>query len=89
MSDENRQERVEACRKNLAKFQDKQWRLCDVITGDESWFYLRQIGHKSSNKSWVGECEFTRTVVRRDRFEPKNLISILFRTPGMVRHVEV
>jgi hypothetical protein len=45
LSDQNRKERVEACQKNLAKFQEGKWRLCDVITGDESWFYLRQTSH--------------------------------------------
>ena len=87
LSDANRRERIEACRENLAKFKEGKWRLCDVITGDESWFYLRQIKHKSSNKSWVGEGESPRTVVRKDRFEPKHMFSIFFRTTGMV-HLE-
>ncbi|CAF1548990.1 unnamed protein product [Didymodactylos carnosus] len=47
LTDKNRNDRVQACRENLAKFKEGKWRLCDVITGDESWFYLRQIGHKS------------------------------------------
>jgi histone-lysine N-methyltransferase SETMAR len=46
LSDQNRKERVEACQEIVAKFQEGKWRLCDVITGDESWFYLRQIGIK-------------------------------------------
>jgi len=87
LSDANRRERVEACRENLAKFQEGKWRLCDVITGDESWFYLRQIGHKSSNKSWVGEGESPRSMVKRNRFEPKHMFSIFFKTTGMV-HVD-
>ena len=37
------------------------------------WFYLRQVGHKSANTKWVGEGESPRTVVRRDRFEPKSI----------------
>ena len=39
------------------KITKRKWRLCDIITGDESWFYLRQIGHNSSNASWVKEDE--------------------------------
>ncbi|CAF5124689.1 unnamed protein product, partial [Rotaria sp. Silwood1] len=31
------------------------WRLCDVVTGDESWFYHTQIGRKSSNTAWVAK----------------------------------
>jgi len=87
LTDKNRIERVEACRENLAKFKEEKWRLCDVITGDESWFYLRQIGHKQSNASWVGEGEMPLTVVRRDRFEPKNMYSIFFKTTGLV-HID-
>ena len=41
LTDKNRKDRVDACRENLAKFKEGKWRLCDVITGDESWFYLR------------------------------------------------
>jgi histone-lysine N-methyltransferase SETMAR len=88
LTEKNRQERVEACQENLAKFKEGKWRLCDVITGDESWFYLRQIGHKSSNASWVAEGESPRTVVRRDRYEPKSMYSIFFKTTGLV-HIDV
>ncbi len=76
-------QRVEACRENLAKFEECKWRLCDVITGDESWFYLRQIGHKSSNASWVAEGEYPRTIVKRHRFEQKNMYSIFVKTTGI------
>ncbi len=86
MTDQNLRERVEGCRENLAKFEGK-WRLCDVITGYESVLYLRQIGHKASNASWVAKGEYPRTIVKRDRFEPKNTYSILFKTTGMV-HID-
>nr|XP_004211351.2 unnamed protein product [Hydra vulgaris] len=55
LTNENRKKRVEACKENLALFRNGQWRLCDIVTGNESWFYLRQVGHKSANASWVGE----------------------------------
>ena len=84
LSDKNRKDRVSMCRENLAKFSEGKWRLCDVITGDESWFYLRKIGHKSSNSSWVAEGEHPRTVVQRGRFEPKTMYSIFFKTTGLV-----
>ena len=32
--------RVRLCKENLAKFKNCNWRSGDVITGDESWFYL-------------------------------------------------
>ena len=39
-----------------------------ITTGDESCFYLRQVGQQQANASWVGKGESPRTVVRRDRF---------------------
>ncbi|CAF4211367.1 unnamed protein product, partial [Rotaria sordida] len=52
LTDFQRAERVRICKENLAKFQQGTWRLCDIITGDESWFYHKQIGRKSSNAAW-------------------------------------
>ena len=84
LTNENREERVNACRENLAMFKEGKWRLYDVVTGDESWFYWRQIGHKASNASWIGEGESPRTIVRRSQFEPKTMISVFFKTAGLV-----
>ncbi|CAF1572948.1 unnamed protein product, partial [Didymodactylos carnosus] len=50
---EQKEERVKVCRENLAKFRAGSWRLCDIITGDETWIYHRQIGRKSTNASWI------------------------------------
>ena len=44
----NQKDRVEACQGNLAFFIDGPSRLCDIISGDESWFYLRYIGYTLS-----------------------------------------
>ena len=66
--------RIEPCQKNLAKFKEGKWRLSDVITRDESWFYFRQIGHKSSNKSLVAKGEYPPKIVLRDSLESKACI---------------
>jgi hypothetical protein len=66
------------------KFRNDSWRLCDIITGYEAWIYHRQIGHKSSNASWVSEGESPTTIVRRSKFEPKNLFCIFFKSNGPV-----
>ena len=55
---------------DFSMFEENKWRLCDVVTRDESWFYHRQIGRKQSNASLVAEGESQRTVVRQGRFEP-------------------
>ncbi|CAF3030180.1 unnamed protein product, partial [Rotaria sp. Silwood2] len=66
LTDFQRAERVQICKQNLAKFQEGTWRLCDIITGDESWFNPTQTGRKSSNAAWVGRGDPPLTVVRRD-----------------------
>ena len=49
LTDAQRIESVRLREENLAKFHQGTWRLCDVVTGDESCFYHKQIGRKSSN----------------------------------------
>ncbi|CAF5091396.1 unnamed protein product, partial [Rotaria sp. Silwood1] len=44
LTDEQKQERFRICRQSLEKFRNGTWRLCDIITGDETWIYHRQIG---------------------------------------------
>ena len=43
LTDQNRKDRVEACSQNLSLFRNGPCRLYDIITVDESWFYLRQL----------------------------------------------
>ena len=88
LSEKNREERVSACRENLKLFLNGPLRLCDVFTGDESWFYMRHIEKKSDNVSWVKDGEKPLTVVRRGRYEPKFMYSVFFKTTGLV-HLHV
>ena len=75
---------VTICKENLAKFKEGKWRICDIITGDESWIYHMQIGRKHSNASWVAEGESPRTTVRRSQFEAKSMITVFFKSIGPV-----
>ena len=52
---------------------------------NESWFYHRQISGKQSNASWVAEGESPRTLVRQGHFKPKTILSIFFKSNGVVR----
>ena len=45
-TNEQKYRRVKLCHENFVKFQNGFWRLCDIITGDETWIYHRQIHHK-------------------------------------------
>ena len=84
LTDFQRAERVRICKENLEKFEKKMWRLCDVVTGDESWFYHTQIGRKSSNSAWVAKGDPPPTVVRPNKFAPKTLFCIFFKSTGPV-----
>ena len=55
-----------------------------MVTGDESWFYWRQVGKKQSNKIGIVEAEKARTVVKIGQFEPKNMFNLFFRISGVV-----
>ncbi len=43
LSEKNREERVHHREYNLAMIDSKNWRIGDIITGDESRFYHRHI----------------------------------------------
>ena len=57
-------------------FEEKKWRLYEVVTGDESWFYHRQIVRKQSTASLVAEVESPKIVFYQGSFEPKTMFSI-------------
>jgi histone-lysine N-methyltransferase SETMAR len=82
LTQQQKQERVRICRENLARFASGSWRLSDIITGDETWIYHRQIGRKASNACWVSQGQSPTPLVRRDKFEPKTLFSLFFRSKG-------
>ena len=82
LTPQQKKERVRICRENLDNFLNNSWRLCNIITGDETWIYFRQIGRKASNSQWIGEGQKPKTIVRRGHFEPKMLFSIFFKSNG-------
>ena len=61
-----------------------------MVTGDESWFYHKQIGRKSSNAAWVTKGDPPSTITRRHKFSPKALFSIFFKSTGplLIHHVK-
>jgi len=81
---QKQKDRVSICRENLEKINDGTLRLCEIVTGDESWFFHRHIRKKQSNMSWVAIGQPPRTVVRQNIFGPKNMFCIFFKSNGMV-----
>ena len=90
LTDFQRNERVRICRENLRKFKVGTWRLCNVVTLDEPWFFHKQTGRKSSNAAWVATGVTPPTVPRRDRFAPRTLFFIFFKSTGpqLIHHIE-
>jgi len=90
LTDSQKAERVRICKENLEKFESGAWRLCDVIAGDESWFYHKHIGRKLSNSAWISRNDPPPTVVRQSPYAPKTLMSIFFKSTGpvFIHHVE-
>ena len=56
-----------------------------MVTGDESWFYHKQIGRKSSNAAWVAKGDPPPpTVIRPNKSASRTLFSIFFKSTGHV-----
>jgi len=85
LTQKNKDDRVRICKENLAKFENGNWRLYDVMTDDESCFYLKQVCRKQSNKTWVKKGQSPRTVTRQGRFDPKFMYTIFFKRSGVVQ----
>ena len=41
LTPEQKQQRVNVCKENLKRVREGSGRLCDIVTGDETWIYLR------------------------------------------------
>ena len=82
LTEKCKQQRMEICQENLAKLESGQWRLCDIITGDETWIYHRSIGSKQNNMTWCSEGASSATVVKRNQSDQKNMFLIFFLTTG-------
>ncbi|KAL4499098.1 hypothetical protein ABPG72_017000 [Tetrahymena utriculariae] len=48
----NKEQRFSLCQENLKNIRLGIYKIGDIITGNESWFFLRQIKNKSMNYCW-------------------------------------
>ena len=70
----------------------KIWRIFAMVSGDyvillhmmRHGFTIGNPSHKSTNASCITEGESLTIVAGRDRFEPKTLFSIFFKSKGLV-----
>ena len=90
LSLKNKQQRLEFCQAILEKFRKGEWRLDQILTGDECIFYWRSIEKRGSSSSWKRAGEPPDTLVKRDRYEPKTMVVIFFRSsgPALIHAVE-
>ena len=61
-----------------------------MVTGDESWFFHKQIARKSSDAAWMARGDPPPTIIRCNRFAPRTLFSIFVKPMGplLLHHVE-
>lgn len=83
LTEQDKHHRVSICADNLQKFDSGQWRLCDVMTEDETWIYHRAIPSKQSSKAWVATGKSPPTLVRRSMSDKKNMFAVFFRSNGV------
>ena len=85
LSDDRKKRRVECLRQLLNDFESNgQKRLCDIVTGDETWLWFYDIANKRCNTAWVGPDGDRPVALRQDFQSPKRLFSHFFNAQGTV-----
>jgi histone-lysine N-methyltransferase SETMAR len=84
LTPENKQKRLDFAKAMLEKLNSEQWRLDQILTGDECIFYHRKIEKRQATATWKRKGEPPECIVKRDRYEAKTMICIFFRSSGPV-----
>ncbi len=84
LSEAQKKLRFKFCMETLERFESGNWSVCDIITANEFWIYLRAIGHKRSNVVWLGEGESPPASQKRNQYEHKSMFTVFFRSTGVV-----
>jgi len=84
LSSQHKQRSLEFAKAMLQKLNSGEWRIDQILTGDECIFYHRKIEKRAETSSWKRQDEPPDTIVKRDRFEAKTMVCIFFRTTGPV-----
>lgn len=79
MTEEQKKECVPICKENLVQIESGRWRKHDVVTGDETWIYLkdrkwRNLGTRRYGSPSTAVCHF--------QFKLKSFFCIFFMTNG-------
>lgn len=81
---QNKQKRLDFAKAMLNKFNNNEWRLDQILTGDECWIYHRHLEKRSSSHAWKRPDEEPETIVRRSRYERKNMFVVFFKSTGPI-----
>ena len=88
LTSHQKQLRVQFCRNSLARFAEgRPRRVLDIVTGDESWFYLYDPTTKEQSKEWVSKTDARPTKVRRNRSAGKRMVAIFFMKSGLIESI--
>ena len=64
-------------------------RLCEIVTGDETWTSFFEPEGNENNKVWIGENGARPQIVRRSRSVKHVLYALFFETRGIVARIPV
>ena len=64
-------------------------RLCEIVTGDETWISLFEPEGKENNKVWIGENGAKPQIARRSRSVKRVLYALFFDARGIVATIPV
>jgi len=81
---QNKAKRLEFCKLVLGKQNTEEWRMEQILTGDESILYHRKIQKRSECAAWKRQGESPGVIVKRSRYETKTMFVIFIRSTGPV-----
>lgn len=87
MTDDQKDNRVQACQELLNCSEEDENILSRIITDDESWLLGHDIATKIQSSQWVGETFLSAKKAREVRFNVKVMLAVFF-VPKCVAHHE-
>lgn len=85
LSNEQKEARVQWCRKKIDNYQNgSSKRIFDIVTGDESWIYQFDPELKTQSAVWVFPNENPPTKIKRSRSVGKKMVASFFSASGHI-----
>ncbi|MCU7801502.1 MAG: transposase [gamma proteobacterium symbiont of Lucinoma myriamae] len=85
LTDAQKAMRVQAAKKLLQKYKNcSNKRICELLTGDETWVFYFEPQRRVDNKQWMRKGQERPIIAKRSRSAKKVLYSIFFNSSGPV-----